>query len=233
MFMMSSHLVSELAHLFYPNACIVCGDGLLNSEEGICLKCLYRLPRTNNYLEKDNVAERFMAARMPFERIASYCIYTKGGMLSSLIYQLKYHGKCEIGTLLGRLFGKDLVGSDFLKPVELIIPVPLHPKKERARGYNQAEVIARGIAEATSLPILTGNLVRVIYNPTQTKRSKTQRWENVKGIFDVVDNASFEGRHLLLVDDVITTGSTLEACGVALRKCQGIKISVATLGQVL
>ncbi|HHU25945.1 MAG TPA: ComF family protein [Bacteroidales bacterium] len=230
---MNKSLVNELAALFYPHACVVCGAELLENEGGVCLKCLYQLPRTHNYLERENEAEQHMAARISFERIATYCVYSKGGMLEPLIHHLKYHGKKEIGLLLGRLFGRDLLGSDFLNSIDWIVPVPLHPKREKERGYNQAEMIARGLSEATSLPVLTGNLVRVIFNPTQTKRTKTQRWENVKGIFEVVDSSLFEGKHLLLVDDVITTGSTIEACGLALQACKGVKISIATLGQVL
>lgn len=230
---MDSSFASELASLFYPHVCVICGEELLKKEEGVCLKCLFELPRTRNYLEKENAAEKLMAARIPFERIACYCVYSKGGMLPPLIYHLKYYGKREIGMLLGRLFGRDLLGSEFLKPVDLIVPVPLHPEKERVRGYNQAEMIALGLSEATSLPVSTGHLIRVISNPAQTKRAKTQRWENVKGIFDIPDSAPLDGKHLLLVDDVITTGSTIEACGVALQKCKGTKISIATLGQVL
>ncbi len=230
---MNSSLVKELAFLFYPRVCVICGEELLEKEEGACLKCLFQLPRTRNYLVEENSMEKLMAARLPFVRMASYCIYSKGGMMPPLIHQLKYHGKREIGILLGRLFGYDLLDSEFLNPVNLIVPVPLHADKEKVRGYNQAEMIALGLSEATSLPVSTGNLIRVISNPTQTRRTKTQRWENVKGVFDVIDDTLFEGRHILLVDDVITTGSTIEACGVALQKCKGSKISVATLGQVL
>ncbi|ULB35298.1 MULTISPECIES: ComF family protein [Proteiniphilum] len=225
-------IVKEFSNLFFPNVCVICGEELLSSEVGACLKCLYRLPKTNNFRHSGNAAEKLMAGRIPFERIASYCVYAKGGMLAPLIYHLKYyHGK-EIGLLLGRMFGKDLVESDFLKPVDMIVPVPLHPKKEKKRGYNQAYLISKGLSEATSLPVSSGNLVRIIYNPTQTKRTKTQRWENVRDIFSVNDPAEFEQKHLLLVDDVITTGSTLEACGVALHQCKNLKISIATLGEV-
>lgn len=226
-------LLNELANLFYPDVCVVCGNELLEKEVCVCLKCLSELPKTYDYLQKENALEKLMAARIPFERIASYCIYSKGGMLPPLIHHLKYYGKQEIGKLLGRLFALDLLGSEFLEPIDLIVPVPLHPKREKSRGYNQAEMIARGLSEVTSLPVSSNNLIRVIFNPTQTKRTKTQRWENVKGIFDMANASFFDNRHLLLVDDVITTGSTIEACGIALRKCNGTKISIAALGQVL
>ncbi len=226
------NILHEFSHLFFPNVCVVCGEELLHSEVTVCLRCLYKLPRTYNFREKDNKAEQLMAGRIPFERIASFCVYANGGILPPLIHQLKYYQKKEIGTLLGRLFGEDLTGSDFLNPVDMIVPVPLHPKKERSRGYNQAELIARGLSEATSLPVSVGNLIRVIYNPTQTKRTKTQRWENVRNIFAVKQPQEYKDKHLLLVDDVMTTGSTLEACGLALQKCNGLKISIATLGEV-
>lgn len=231
--MKGSGLFDHLMGLFFPCVCVICGNELLQGEEGVCLACLYKLPKTNNFKKPDNNAEKLMAGRIPFERIASYCIYTKQGTLPPLIYHLKYHHSQNIGLLLGRMFGKDLRGSDFLNPVQLIVPVPLHPKKEKERGYNQAEIIAEGLSESTGIPMSTGNLIRVVYNPTQTKRTKTQRWENVKDIFKVANPELFERKHLLLVDDVITTGSTLEACGIALQTCRNIKINIATLGEVL
>lgn len=222
----------KLLHLFLPEVCVICGLELLEGEMGACLNCLFKLPKTDNYKVKDNAAEILMAGRLPYERIASYCVYVNGGMLPPLIHNLKYHHKKEIGLLLGRMFGEDLADTEFIKPVEVIVPVPLHPKKKKIRGYNQAEIIAQGISEATSIPLSTDNLVRVVHNPTQTKRTKTERWENVKNIFDVKDIHAFNQKHILLVDDVITTGSTIEACGVALQKCSDLKISVATIGEV-
>ena len=225
-------ILNELSNLFFPNCCPACNKKLLPDEEGVCLQCLYKLPRTNNFKEPDNLAETLLAGRFPFERVATFCVYTKQGVLQPLIHQLKYNNKKEIGILLGKLFGKDLLNSDFIRPIDFIVPVPLHPKKLKKRGYNQAEIIAVGLSKSTAIPVSTGNLVRSIHNPTQTKRSKTQRWENVKDIFDVLDPQPYAGKHLLLVDDVITTGSTLEACAHALLKSSGVKISIATLGEV-
>ena len=226
-------LLNCLSDLFFPDCCLLCNTRLLPSEEGVCLQCLHVLPRTENYKEPGNQAETLLAGRFPFVRVATFCIYSSGGVLQPLIHQLKYDGKREIGTLLGRLFGRDLYGSEFIRAIDLIVPVPLHPAKEKLRGFNQAEVIARGLSETTMIPLSTGNLVRSISNPTQTRRTRTERWENVKGIFDLLDPSLYAGKHLLLVDDIITTGSTIEACAYALLKSPGVRISIATLGEVL
>lgn len=196
------------------------------------MQCLHKLPKTNNFNEPDNLAETLLAGRFPFERVATFCVYSKQGVLQPLIHQLKYNNKKEIGILLGKLFGKDLLGSEFINPIDFIVPVPLHPKKQKERGYNQAEIIANGLSEVTAIPVSIGNLVRSIFNPTQTKRTKTQRWENVKDIFDVLQPQLYADKHILLVDDIITTGSTLEACAHALLKSPDVKISIATLGEV-
>ncbi len=229
---MKSSIIKKFFNLFFPRVCAVCGEELLEEETGLCLQCLYRLPKTNNFDIKDNSAEKLLAGRIPFDRIATFCVYSDGGTLQPLIHHLKYRNKKEIGLMLGRLFANDLLNSDLLKPIDFIVPVPLHPKKEKQRGYNQVEFIAKGLSEVTGLPVSTGILVRKMHNPTQTKRTKTERWLNVQGIFDVTNSEIYHDKHILLVDDIMTTGSTVEACGVALQKCKSIKISIATIGEV-
>ena len=226
-------VVEELTHFFYPNNCVICQTKLLYQEMGVCLQCLYKLPKTNNFKESDNKGEMLLAGRFPFERVASYSLFTKEGFLQTLIHELKYNDKPFIGEMLGSVFGSDLLGSKFLRPIDIIVPVPLHPKKKMMRGYNQAEYFAQGLSKSTSIPVSIDELIRVINNPTQTKRTKTQRWENVQGIFEVVDTVAFENKHILLVDDIITTGSTLEACANALLNCNNIKISIATIGEAI
>lgn len=226
-------LVNSFIRLFLPDVCVVCGAELIEGESGVCLKCLFKIPKTNNFRDENNSAEVLMAGRIPFERIATFSYFAKGGVLSPMIHQLKYNNRKDIGLLLGKIFGKDLLNSEFIKELDLVVPVPLHPKKKRQRGYNQAEVIAHGLSEVTDIPVVINNLIRVVYNPTQTKRTKTERWDNVKGIFDVKDSNLFDNKHILLVDDVITTGSTIEACGIALQKCHNLKISIAAIGEVL
>lgn len=226
-------VVEDLNHYFYPNRCAVCNVKLVSNETCVCLQCIYKLPKTNNFLELNNISEVLLAGRFPFERVASFCFFTKEGLLQALIHELKYKNKPFIGNLLGALFGTDLLSSSFLASIDVIVPVPLHPKKKIIRGYNQAEAFAQGISKATSIPVSVDELIRVINNPTQTKKSKTQRWENVKGIFEVKSTSTFQNKHVLLVDDVITTGSTLEACAIALLQCSGVKISIATIGEAL
>ena len=226
-------LINNLIKLFLPKVCVACKTELLDGEMGACLRCIYKIPRTFNYRKVNNSAELIMSGRIPFERIATFSYFTEDSVLRPMIHNLKYYNGKDIGVLLGKMFGEDLLKSDFISSIDIIVPVPLHPKKQRSRGYNQAEIIANGISDATKLPVVTNKLKRVVYNPTQTKRTKTERWRNVKGIFEIMDTSFFEGKHILLVDDVITTGSTIEACGIALQKCNNLKISIAAIGEVL
>lgn len=226
-------VAEEITHYLYPNRCSFCKIKLLPKEMGVCLQCIYKLPKTNNFDEPNNLDETLLAGRFPFERAASFAFFTKEGLLQALIHDLKYKNKPHVGHLIGALFGADLLGSNFLSTIDVIVPVPLHPKKQAKRGYNQAESFAQGISKTTSIPVSTDELIRAINNPTQTKRSKSERWENVKGVFEVTNTNTFQNKHVLLVDDVITTGSTLEACAIALLECSNVKISVATIGIAL
>jgi len=231
--MKSNTLFRQFLHLFFPSICVSCGNKLLAQENAVCLKCLYKLPKTNNFKEPDNALEELMAGRIPFERIAAFYLFSKKGTLTPLIHHLKYRHRSDIGLLLGRMYGEELLGSDFLQPIDMLVPVPLHRKKLKKRGYNQAEIIAKGFSEATAIPLSTNNLIRSIHNPTQTKFDKTRRWDNVKDIFSVKHPEAFEKKHILLVDDVITTGSTLEACGVALQECSDVRISIIAIGEAI
>lgn len=228
-----SSIIKEFQNLFYPRYCLICHSKLITYEEEICLQCLHKLPRTNNYLETHNNIEDRLWGRFPFERIASFCFYIKGGMLPPLIHNLKYNNGKNVGILLGKIYGKDLLDSDFVNTIDFIVPVPLHPDKEKLRGYNQSEMIAKGLSQSMGIPLSNDNLQRTISNPTQTDRGKTQRWENVKGIFELKEPSKYSGRHILLVDDVITTGSTIEACVSALTQSPEIKISVVALGEAV
>jgi ComF family protein len=190
---------------------------------------LFLLPKTDFHLEKDNPVSILFWGRVNISYAASYYTFHKGSQFQKLIHKLKYHNKKEIGIVLGRHFGESLKKSAFFKDVDLIIPVPLHPKKEKIRGYNQAHMIAIGLGQSMQKPIETENLIRLVHTESQTRKSKLERWKNVDRIFDIRSTDSLCNKHILLVDDVVTTGATLESCAHAILKAEGAKVSIATL----
>jgi len=220
---------NDLLELFYPSLCITCGERLVNHEKYICMKCWLDLPVTNFHVDPENNVARLFWGRVKIENATSYFFYRKGSRYQKLIQYIKYRGLKELGYELGIRLGDKLSVAPEYKPVGMIVPVPLHPKREKSRGYNQSEWIARGIAVGFNHPVETCNLCRTVYNPTQTRKDRYGRWQNVEGIFKVRDPGRFEGRHILLVDDVITTGSTLEACASAILRVPGTCVSIATL----
>jgi ComF family protein len=177
----------------------------------------------------DNPVAQLFWGRCMIEKAAAFSFYNKGSRIRNLIHNLKYKGIREIGYELGRIYGLSLKASGFTKDIDLIIPVPLHPGKKRIRGFNQSETISIGIADATHLPVDTESLARVMVSATQTKRSRYERWTNVEGIFRIIEPQTIMSKHILLVDDVITTGSTIESCANELLKIEGVKVSVAAL----
>ena len=201
----------------------------MRNENLICTECFVVIPRTNYHYKEDNPVAQLFWGRCVIEKAAAFSYYNKGSRIGNLIHNLKYKGIREIGYELGRIYGLTLKASGFTKDIDLIIPVPLHPTKERIRGFNQSETISMGIAAATLLPVDVKTLARIMASPTQTKRSRYERWTNVEGIFKVTDSQTIIGKHVLLVDDVITTGSTIESCTNELLKIEGVKVSVVAL----
>ncbi|MDP4203485.1 MAG: ComF family protein [Bacteroidota bacterium] len=222
-------LLQHLVNLIFPNLCLACNESLVGGEESVCLSCLADLPYTNFHLRQANDIEKRFWGKFPVENATSLYFYKKATTGQHLLHALKYRGEKQLGIILGRQLGSNLRQSSFYNDVDLIVPVPLHPQKCRKRGYNQSECICEGISEAMQIPVNFSNLVRLIENPTQTRKGVYERWENTKGIFGLVDVSVFAGKHILLVDDVLTTGSTLEACASALLQAENIKISVATI----
>lgn len=215
--------------LLYPNLCVICNESLVRGEEMICFHCLHQMPKTNYHLEKDNAVEKRFWGKVPVYRATSYFHFYKGSPFRQLLHELKYRGNKEIGRVMGRFAGIDLLDTDDFASIDVIVPVPLHPKKQLKRGYNQSEWIARGLSEALNKPVDTTHLIRIKENATQTKKSVFERYQNTQGIFALNDVTVFEKKHILLVDDVLTTGSTLEACALALMESSFVKISVFTL----
>ena len=222
-------IFDDLISLFYPRLCAGCDHPLVRGEEVLCLNCLADLPRTNDYLTRENPVFQMFTGRVNIDCAASFCRFDKGGRLQHLIHELKYKGNTAIGFKMGILFGYDLMQNSLYHDIDAIIPVPLHPKKEKKRGYNQSVEICKGLAESMKKPIIRGCLVREVHTSSQTLKGRFERWENVSGIFSVKNSASLTNKHLLLVDDVVTTGATLEACCEPLLKIPGVKVSIATL----
>ena len=191
------------------------------------------IPRTCYHLKNDNPVAQLFWGRCMIEKASAFSFYTKGSRITNLIHNLKYKGIKEIGFELGKIYSLSLRSSGFFNDIDLIIPVPLHPSKKRKRGFNQSDSISSGISEVTRLPVFADSLVRITLTGTQTRKSRYERWTNVEGIFQVPDPEQLKGRHVLLVDDVITTGSTIESCANEILKIEGTRVSVLALAFAL
>jgi len=221
--------VADFFNLMYPDLCLVCGENLIKNEHHLCLACLHAIPKTNYHLVADNPIEKRFWGKVPICRGTAFFFFQKGSPFQKLLHHLKYKGNKEIGKVLGKYAAADLLESPDFASVDVIIPVPLHPNKYKKRGYNQSEWIGKGLSEIFGKPQDTTSLLRVQENATQTKKSVFERFENTAGIFELKDNTTLAGKHVLLVDDVLTTGSTLEACIRALLATEGIKVSIFTV----
>lgn len=222
-------IASDLGLLLFPNYCSVCNRNLMHYEKAICLHCQSHLPRMRICDEQDNVVEKVFWGRVPLESATALMKMPRNGVAHRLIHRLKYHNDQEVGERLGALLGHELLQSKRMREFDYIVPVPLHPKKLHLRGYNQCDCIAKGIAEVIDAGAMLNFLTRVQHTSSQTRRGRMSRWNNVKDIFWVNHPETFENARVLLVDDVITTGATIEACANALLKVKGIKLSVAAL----
>ncbi|MBK7712665.1 MAG: ComF family protein [Bacteroidales bacterium] len=223
-------LWDDFISLLFPRLCYACGDHLLRNENIICTSCYVTIPRTNYHRQPDNPVARLFWGRCLVEKAAAFSFYARGSRIRNLIHKLKYSGVKEIGFELGRIYALSLKSSGFTSDIDVIIPVPLHPSKKRIRGFNQSEYIASGIADVTRLPVDLYSLERIELSATQTNRSRYDRWTNVEGIFRVADLGPLRGKHILLVDDVITTGSTIESCVNELLKVENVKVSAIAIG---
>ena len=222
-------LADDLFSLFFPNLGLGCGQPLIRGEETICSICHFHLPKTHFHNDPDNPLNKVFWGRVDLEAVASFVYFQKGGTVQHLLHQLKYKGRQEIGYRIGKWYGQELCYANIFRDVERIIPVPLHPNKLRKRGYNQSRMFAEGLVSVMNAELEDRCLYRKVDTKTQTRKSRYKRWENVENIFAVKNPEKIRGRHVLLVDDVITTGATLEACAQALLKVPGVKVSAASI----
>lgn len=221
-------LRKSVLHLLFPHVCAGCGSDLLNEDSQLCIRCASELPETHFQLHADNPVEKTFWGRLPLVSATAGYYFTKESLMQQLVHQLKYKGNKELGLQLGRMFGDCLVRSDRFH-VDALIPLPLFAARERKRGYNQAEVLCRGMAGIMKAPVLDQVIIRPSHTDTQTKKGRMERWQNMEGKFVLQDATAIHNKHLLLVDDVITTGATLEACGMELLKEGNSLLSIATL----
>lgn len=222
-------LWDDFISILFPRICYGCGNYLVRNEKLICTDCFVSMPRTDYHLAADNAVAQLFWGRTNITKAAAFSFYTKGSRIRKIIHNLKYKGISELGHEMGRIYAVNLKQSGFFDDIDLIVPVPLHPSKQRKRGFNQCEFITSGISEVTGLSVDTKSLRRISVSDTQTKRSRYERWLNVEGIFEVAAPDIFRGKHVLLVDDVITTGSTIESCACELLKIEDVKVSVIAL----
>ena len=221
----------RLLDLISPRLCVVCGQRLTVSEEVICSKCNLHLPRTGFHRDPyENEMAKLFWHQIPVERAAALFYYEPHAETANILYELKYKNHPEIGEVMGRLMAKELQASDFFDGIDGIVPVPLAKKRLHQRGYNQSMEIAKGVSEVTHLPIYNKVVKRNVFEGSQTSKGRWERNENVEGVFKLADATAIQGKHLLVVDDVVTTGATVIACGKELSKAGNVKMSVLAVG---
>ena len=215
---------SALLNLFFPINCAGCGSLLKEQEDTLCLKCLIELPETKH----ENQLHGLFKGKVKIENTLSLYEFHKASLIQSMLHELKYNKQERVGVFLGKLLEKELSKTSWISDIDLIIPVPIHKTKKRQRGYNQTEIIANGM-DRLNIQVDKKNLFRAVATNSQTKKSRFARWKNVSNTFAVKSPLDFEGKHLLIIDDVVTTGSTLIACAEAIQQVSNTKISIATL----
>lgn len=222
---------TRLLDLISPRLCVVCGCRLSVTEEVLCSKCNLHLPRTGFHRDPyENVLAKTFWGQIPIQRASALFYYEAHAETAAILYQLKYKNHPEIGTIMGRMLAREILNSGFFEDIDAIIPIPLARKRQRQRGYNQSMEIARGIHEVTGLPIYNKVVRRNIFEGSQTSRGRWERNENVENVFELVDGEQIRHKHLLIIDDVITTGATIIACVKTLCQINGVTVSVLALG---
>ena len=223
-----SKYLQNFSHLFFPHNCEGCGTDVISDKHFLCSRCLHQLPETHFCTSPGNPVEKLFFGRAEITHAAAVYYFTKDSLLQHILMQLKYRSNKEAGFFLGRMMGYALQKAERFSEIDMLVALPLNPKKESIRGYNQAALLCQGISEVWGRPILQEAVTRIRFTESQTRQNRVSRWQNMEGVFDVTDKSLLQNRHLLLVDDVITTGATLEACASAILGCEGAKLSIVT-----
>ena len=222
-------MINAVIHLFYPHVCIGCGSDIIEDESLLCLYCINILPHTYFAEHANNPVEKIFLGRLPLISAMSEFYFAKGSVIQQLVPEFKYKGNKDVGMYLGAMMGCSYMTTKRINKIDALVPLPLYADKEHKRGFNQSSILCNGMSEVMNIPVITGNVIRKRFTQTQTKKHRSERWENVEGSFEVINTSQLNGKHVLLVDDVVTTGATLEACGREILNIQGVKLSVATL----
>ena len=222
-------MINSLINLFFPKVCAGCKSFIGTNEYVVCTVCRHELPLTNHHLNPENEAFKKFYGRIPVENVSAFLYFHKKGMVQEMIHNLKYKGHEEIGTLLGEWYADDLKANDFIKNIDAIIPVPLHKKRLKERGYNQVTSFGLALSESFEIPLNESLLKRAVYSKTQSKKNLLGRMDGIETVFDIDFREEDTNKHYLLIDDVLTTGATLEACSKALLKIPGTKISIVCM----
>lgn len=229
-FQFFSQVFNSLIFLFYPRTCAGCGKPLVRHEEIICFDCFTRLDFTNHATWVENPVAKLFYGKIQLTHAMALIKYQKHSLIQQLLHDLKYHNKPEIGLWFGQLLAQEIKNSPYLQDVEVLIPVPLHPRKLKIRGYNQSEIICNGIQQTIPhLNVYTNVLIRSTFTETQTKKSTWERYQNVKEVFSLQNAEKIRNKHVLIIDDVITTGSTVEACAKMVTAIEGTRVSFASV----
>lgn len=222
-------IISPLLHFFYPHTCLGCGSDILEKENFLCMDCINDLPHTGFAIQANNALEKIFWGRIPIAAGMSEFYFSKSSIIQNCIHEFKYKGNKQMGLYLGKMMGRSIAGSNRFLKIDALVPLPLFIQKEFKRGFNQSSILCAGINEITQIPVVNNEVKRIVATETQTKKGRVERWENVEKSFLVPNPENLKGKHILLVDDVITTGATIEACGSQLLKIEGVTISIASL----
>jgi ComF family protein len=223
-----SEIKDSFFHLLFPHICDGCGSDIPGKETILCMRCMEAMPETNFELHPDNPVEKKFWGRLSIQQATAQYYFTRESLMQHLMHQFKYKRNKELGNQLGQMMGESIKRSGRFV-VDALIPLPLFPAKEKRRGYNQATVLCEGLAESLQVPVLKDVVIRSQHTDTQTKKGRIERWQNMEGKFVLAKPEIINNKNVLLVDDVVTTGATLEACGAELLKAENVKLSIAAL----